>query len=126
MARLAALIQQINPARYREFADRLLASDAGAAPTYPQTSTSYQATLTGSGAIAQGDGSQAASGGSIITGGRGNKGPVSGASDQRHPRQQLAEWQRRYETLSNRIAALDKDLNRRICRDYLLYGIIHL
>ncbi len=34
MARLAALIQEINPARYREFADRLLASDADAAPAH--------------------------------------------------------------------------------------------
>ena len=30
MARLAALIQAINPARYREYADRLLAPDADA------------------------------------------------------------------------------------------------
>ncbi len=30
MARLAALIQEINPARYREYADRLLAPDANA------------------------------------------------------------------------------------------------
>ncbi|MBK7199444.1 hypothetical protein [Candidatus Amarolinea dominans] len=109
MARLAALIQEINPARYREFAGRLLAPDADAAPARPQTSISYQATLTGSGAIAQGDGAQAASGGNIVTGGRG---PASGAIAQRHPQQQLAEWQRRYETLSKRIAALDKDLGR--------------
>ena len=109
MARLAALIQEINPARYREFAGRLLASDVDAAPARSQTSTSYQATLTGSGAIAQGDGAQAASGGGIVTGGRG---PASGSIAQRHPQQQLAEWQRRYETLSKRIAALDKDLGR--------------
>ncbi|MBK9234088.1 MAG: hypothetical protein IPO15_25425 [Anaerolineae bacterium] len=80
MARLAALIQEINPARYREFAGRLLASDVDAAPARSQTSTSYQATLTGSGAIAQGDGAQAASGGGIVTGGRG---PASGAIAQR-------------------------------------------
>ena len=110
MARLAALIQEINPARYREFAGRLLAPDADAAPARPQTnSVSYQATLTGSGAIAQGAGAQAASGGNIVTGGRG---PASGSIAQRHPQQQLAEWQRRYETLSKRIAALDKDLGR--------------
>ena len=109
MARLAALIQEINPARYREFAGRLLASDADAAPARPQTNTSYQATLTGSGAIAQGAGAQAASGGNIVTGGRG---PASGSIAQRHSQQQLAEWQRRYETLSKRIAALDKDLGR--------------
>ena len=109
MARLAALIQEINPARYREFAGRLLASDADAAPARPQTNISYQATLTGSGAIAQGAGAQAASGGNIVTGGRG---PASGAIAQRHPQQQLAEWQRRYETLSKRIAALDRDLGR--------------
>jgi len=36
----------------------------------------------------------------------------SGPSAQRHLRQQLAEWQARYETLSKRIAALDKDLGR--------------
>ena len=112
MARLAALIQEINPARYREFADRLLASDADAAPARSQTSTSYQATLTGSGAIAQGDGAQAASGSSIVTGDRGDEGPASGSIAQRHPQQQLAEWQRRYETLSKRIAALDRDLGR--------------
>ncbi|MBK9234084.1 MAG: hypothetical protein IPO15_25405 [Anaerolineae bacterium] len=109
MARLAALIQEINPARYREFAGRLLAPDADAAPARPQTNISYQATLTGSGAIAQGDGAQAASGDNIVTGGRG---PASGSIAQRHPQQQLAEWQRRYETLSKRIAALDKDLGR--------------
>ena len=34
MARLAALIQEINPARYREFAGRLLAPDADAAPVH--------------------------------------------------------------------------------------------
>ncbi|MFZ1554491.1 MAG: hypothetical protein WAV53_24090, partial [Anaerolineae bacterium] len=54
MARLAALIQEINPARYREFAGRLLTPAADAAPARPQNSVSYQATLTGSGAIAQG------------------------------------------------------------------------
>ena len=123
MEPLATLIQEINPARYREFADRLMASDADAAPARPQTNISYQATLTGSGAIAQGDGAQAASGDSIVTGGRR---PASVSIAQRHPQQQLAEWQRRFETLSKRIAALDNDLNRRICRDYLLYGIIHL
>ena len=52
MARLAALIQEINPARYREFAGRLLTPAADAAPARPQNSVSYQATLTGSGAIA--------------------------------------------------------------------------
>ena len=109
MARLVALIQEINPARYREFAGRLLAPAADAAPARPQNSVSYQATLTGSGAIAQGAGAQAASGGNIVTGGRG---PASGSIAQRHPQQQLAEWQRRYETLSKRIAALDKDLGR--------------
>ena len=83
MARLAALIQEINPARYREFAGRLLASDVDAAPARSQTSTSYQATLTGSGAIAQGDGAQAASGGGIVTGGRGDGRPASGAIAQR-------------------------------------------
>ncbi|MFZ1241093.1 MAG: hypothetical protein WAV66_17330, partial [Anaerolineae bacterium] len=36
----------------------------------------------------------------------------SGGAATRHLRQQLAELQRRYETLSNRIAALDKDLGR--------------
>ncbi|MFZ2615051.1 MAG: hypothetical protein WA077_03615 [Anaerolineae bacterium] len=112
MARLAALIQEINPARYREFAGRLLAPDADAAPARPQTNISYQATLTGSGAIAQGAGAQAASSGNIVTGGRGDEGPASGSIAQRHPQQQLAEWQRRYETLSKRIAALDKDLGR--------------
>ncbi|MFZ1465395.1 MAG: hypothetical protein WAV60_15200, partial [Anaerolineae bacterium] len=43
---------------------------------------------------------------------RGDEGPASGSIAQRHPPQQLAEWQRRYETLSKRIAALDTDLGR--------------
>jgi len=150
MARLVALIQEINPARYPEYADRLLAPDADAtdaASAHPQTSNSYQATLTGSGAIAQGAGAQAGGEGSIVLGRRGDvvqqgkynihigraQGVVigdhaqvtnvfsdspptppvaSGPAAQRHLRQQLAEWQGRYETLSKRIAALDKDLGR--------------
>jgi len=79
MARLAALIQAINPARYREYAERLLAPDADAtdaAPVRPQTGHSYQATLTGSGAIAQGDGAQAGGEGSIVVGGRSDSGPA--------------------------------------------------
>ena len=150
MARLAALIQEINPARYREYADRLLTPDADAtdaAPAHPQTNISYHATLAGSGAIAQGAGALAGGEGSIVVGGRGDVGqqgeynihidraqgvvigdqaqvtnvfsdspvtpPVpSGPAAQRHLRQQLAEWQGRYETLSKRIAALDKDLGR--------------
>ncbi|MBK7199447.1 hypothetical protein [Candidatus Amarolinea dominans] len=55
---------------------------------------------------------QAASGGNVVTGGRGDEGPASGSIAQRHPPPQLAKWQRRYETLSKRIAALDKDLGR--------------
>jgi len=80
MARLAALIQAINPARYREYAERLLAPDAdatdAAALARPQTGQSYQATLTGSGAIAQGDGAQAGGEGSIVVGGRSDSGPA--------------------------------------------------
>ena len=45
-------------------------------------------------------------------GGTGSHQPPSGDAAKRHWRQQLAELQRRYETLSNRIAALDKDLGR--------------
>ena len=149
-ARLAALIQEINPARYREFANRLLAPDGeadDAAPVHPQTSNSYQATLTGSGAIAQGAGAQAASGSSSVIGSRGDGGQqgkykihigsaqgvvigdgaevmqvfrdspaappaARGLAAQRHLQQQLVEWQNRNETLSKRIAALDKDLGR--------------
>ena len=80
MARLAALIQEINPARYREYADRLLTPDADAtdaAPAHPQTNISYHATLAGSGAIAQGAGALAGGEGSIVVGGRG-EGPASG------------------------------------------------
>ena len=80
MARLAALIQEINPARYREYADRLLTPDADAtdaAPAHPQTNISYHATLAGSGAIAQGAGALAGGEGSIVVGGRQDIGPAS-------------------------------------------------
>jgi hypothetical protein len=158
MARLAALIQAINPARYREYADRLLAPDAGAAPAAspPRDAVvSYQATLTGSGAIAQGTGALAGSEGSIVVGGRdhvvqqgkynihigsaqgvviGDQAQVtnvfsdspaappvpSGPSAQRHLRQQLVELQSRYEALSKRIAALDKDLGRTLDSEHRL------
>lgn len=158
MARLTALIQAINPARYREYDDRLQAPDADAtdaAPARPQANISYQATLTGSGAIAQGAGSQAGGEGSIVTGGGDNvvqqgkynihigraqgvvigdqaqvtnvlgdspatPPAISGPSAQRHLQQQLVELQSRYETLSKRIAALDKDLGRTLDGEHRL------
>ena len=156
--RLAALIQAINPARCAQHAPLLLGPDAGVASgEWPprDAAVSYQATLTGSGAIAQGTGALAASEGSIVVGGRDNvvqqgkynihigsaqglvigdqaqvtqvfgdspaTQPVpSGPAAQRHLRQQLAELQSRYETLSNRIAALDKDLGRTLDSEHRL------
>jgi hypothetical protein len=45
-------------------------------------------------------------------GGVSSQQPPSGGAATRHRRQQLTELQGKYETLSNRIAALDKDLGR--------------
>ena len=45
-------------------------------------------------------------------GGTASQQPPSGDASTRHLRQQLAELQGQYETLSNRIAALNKDLGR--------------
>ena len=46
--------------------------------------------------------------------------PPSGDAAKRHLRQQLVELQGRYETLSNRIAALDTDLGRTLDSEHKL------
>jgi hypothetical protein len=52
--------------------------------------------------------------------GTANRQPLGGDPGTRHLRQQLAELQRRYETLSTRIAALDKDLSRTLDSEHKL------
>ena len=106
-ARLAALIQEINPARYREFADRLLASDGEADDAAQQGK--YSIYIDSAQGVVIGDRAQVTQ---VFRDSPAAPPAARGLAAQRHLQQQLVEWQNRYETLSKRIAALDKDLGR--------------